>query len=126
MKDYSSGQSLALAASESFYFTPEDQAHTRDQTDCFNLAFFIILVFFVFLLLLGVFNYWFGSFVVVIVELFMLLCISISFTVTMMAVQCRQHCRLSICENWLSWTNTETAAATPPTVMQNLLRASAQ
>ena len=38
----------------------------------------------------------------------------------------RQHCRLSICENWLSWTNTETAAATPPTVMQNLLRASAQ
>ena len=39
---------------------------------------------------------------------------------------CRQHCRLSICENWLSWTNTETAAATPPTVMQNLLRASAQ
>ena len=41
-------------------------------------------------------------------------------------VMCRQHCRLSICENWLSWTNTETAAATPPTVMQNLLRASAQ
>ena len=38
----------------------------------------------------------------------------------------RQHCRLSICEYWLSWTNTETAAATPPTVMQNLLRASAQ
>ena len=38
----------------------------------------------------------------------------------------RQHCQLSICENWLSWTNTETAAATPPTVMQNLLRASAQ
>ena len=38
----------------------------------------------------------------------------------------RQHCRLSICENWLSWTDTETAAATPPTVMQNLLRASAQ
>ena len=43
-----------------------------------------------------------------------------------MASQTRQHCRLSICENWLSWTNTETAAATPPTVMQNLLRASAQ
>ena len=40
--------------------------------------------------------------------------------------QPRQHCRLSICDNWLSWTNTETAAATPPTVMQNLLRASAQ
>ena len=40
--------------------------------------------------------------------------------------QHRQHCQLSICENWLSWTNTETAAATPPTVMQNLLRASAQ
>ena len=38
----------------------------------------------------------------------------------------RQHCRLSICEYWLSWTNTETAVATPPTVMQNLLRASAQ
>ena len=38
----------------------------------------------------------------------------------------RQHCRLSICDYWLSWTNTETAAATPPTVMQNLLRASAQ
>ena len=42
------------------------------------------------------------------------------------AAENRQHCRLSICENWLSWTNTETAAATPPTVMQNLLRASAQ
>ena len=40
----------------------------------------------------------------------------------------RQHCHLSICEYWLSWTNTETAAATPPMVlvMQNLLRASAQ
>ena len=38
----------------------------------------------------------------------------------------RQHCRHSICENWWSWTNTETAAATPPTVMQNLLKASAQ
>ena len=38
----------------------------------------------------------------------------------------RQHRRLSICEYWLSWTNTETAAATPPTVMQNLLKASAQ
>ena len=38
----------------------------------------------------------------------------------------RQHCRLSICENWLSWTNTETAAATPPKVMQDFLKASAQ
>ena len=41
------------------------------------------------------------------------------------------HCnrprqRLNIREYWLSLTNTETAAATPPTVMQNLLRASAQ
>ena len=24
-----------------------------------------------------------------------------------MGVEDRQHCRLSICENWLSWTNTE-------------------
>ena len=42
------------------------------------------------------------------------------------AVPGRQHCGLSICEYWLSLTNTETAAATPPTVMQNFLRASAQ
>ena len=51
LDDYSSGQSPALATSEGFCFTPEDQA-------------------------LGVLKCWFGSFVVVIVELFMLLCIS--------------------------------------------------
>ena len=76
MKDYSSGQSPALATSEGFCFTPEDQAHARDPTDCLNLAIFIILLFIVFLLLLGVFNFWFGSFVVVTVMLFMLLCVS--------------------------------------------------
>ena len=75
MKDHSSGQSPAVATSESFHFTAEDLAHARDPTDCFNLAIFIILLFIVFLLLLVVLNCWFGSFVVVIVELFMLLCV---------------------------------------------------
>ena len=87
MKDYSSGQSQALATSEGFCFTTEDQAHARDPTDCLNLAIFIILVFIVFLLLLVVLNCWFGNFVVVIVVVYVFVYIGQSCTVTMMLVQ---------------------------------------
>ena len=31
--------------------------------------------------------------------------------------QSRQHCRLSICENWLSWTNTVSEQKIPITIL---------
>ena len=73
MKDYSSGQSPALTTHKwGLLFHSRGSSPCPRPNDCLNLVIFIILVFIDFLLLLGVLNCWFGSFVVVIVVLFLL------------------------------------------------------